>query len=86
MKASRPGKELIGPMRNRSYNPAGTEVLRVSTLGRAQVKAEVVAAVREGTLRHTDYDDEGVRVTRRAPRRIGAPVLAGTGKPLSSGG
>lgn len=74
-------------MRKRSYNPAGMEALRISTLPRAQVKAEVVAAVREGTLRHTDYDcdDQGVRVARRAPGRIGTPVLAGTGNTLSSG-
>ena len=85
MKASRPGKELIGPMRNRSFNPAGMEVLRVSTLPRAQVRAEVVAAIRDGTLRHTDYDDEGVRITRRAPGRTGAPVLAGTSRNPSSG-
>ena len=84
MTASRPGKELIGPMLNRSY-PAGMEALRVSTLPRDQVRAEVVAAVHEGTLRHTDYDYEGVRVARRAPGRIGGPVLAGTSKTVTPG-
>ena len=69
---------LIGPLRSRNYNPGGMETLRVSTLPRAQVKAEVVAAVRDGTLRRTDYDDEGVRIARSAPARTPAPVLAGT--------
>ena len=76
---------LIGPLRNRIYNPVGMENLRVSTLPRAQVKADVVAAVRDGTLRHTDYDDEVVRVARRAPVRTPAPVLAGTTSKVSSG-
>ena len=74
---------LIGPLRSRNYNPGGMETLRVSTLPRAQVKAEVVAAVRDGTLRRTDYDDEGVRVARRAPARTPAPVLAGTARNAS---
>ena len=68
---------LIGPLRNRTYNPGGMETLRVSTLPRAQVKAEVLAAVRDGTLRRTDYDDEVVYAVRRAPARTPAPVLAG---------
>ena len=66
---------LIGPLRNRTYNPGGTETLRVSTLPRAQVKAEVLAAIREGTLRRTDYDDEIVRTARRVPARS-TPVIA----------
>ena len=71
---------LVGPLRNRSYNPGGTETLRVSTLPRADVKAGVIAAIREGTLRRTDYDDEIVaRAVRRAPVRTPAPVLAGAG-------
>src|SRR4051812_47814961 len=60
---------LIGPLRNRTYNPAGMETLRVSTLPRAQVKADVITAIREGTLRHTDYDDEAVLTARRTPAR-----------------
>jgi Domain of unknown function (DUF4148) len=68
---------LIGPLRNRTYNPGGTETLRVSTLPRAQVKAEVLAAIREGTLRRTDYDDEIVRTARRVPARS-TPVIAQT--------
>ena len=70
---------LVGPLRNRTYNPGGTETLRVSTLERAQVKADVIAAVRDGTLRRTDYDDEivGARTARRVPARTPAPVVAG---------
>ena len=68
---------LIGPLANRSYNPGGTETLRVSTLPRAQVKAEVIAARRDGTLRRTDYDDEVVYAVRRGPVRTPAPVVAG---------
>ena len=70
---------LIGPLRNRTYNPGGMETLRVSTLPRAQVKADVIAAVRDGTLRRTDYDDEIVvaRAVRRTPARTPAPVIAG---------
>ena len=69
---------LIGPLANRTYNPAGMETLRVSTLPRAEVKAEVIAAIREGTLRRTDYDDEGVRAVRGAPVRAPAPIVAGS--------
>jgi len=70
---------LVGPLRNRTYNPGGMETLRVSTLPRAEVKAGVIAAIREGTLRRTDYDDEIVvaRAARRAPARTPAPVVAG---------
>ncbi len=84
MLSSRPNPALVGPLRNRTYNPAGMETLRVSTLPRAEVKSEVVAAVRDGTLRHSDYDDLPVRSAHRATRNA-APVLAGTGR-LSTGG
>ena len=69
---------LIGPLANRSYNPGGTEALLASTLPRAQVKAEVITARREGTLRRTDYDDEVIYAVRRVPGRTPTPVLAGT--------
>ena len=75
---------LIGPLRNRTYNPGGMETLRVSSLPRAQVQADVLAAVRDGTLRRTDYDDEIVRVARRAPARTPAPILANN-RNVSSG-
>lgn len=84
MKASRPPKELVGPLRNRTFNPAGMETLRVSSLPRAEVKAQVVAAMHEGTLRHSDYDDVPVRA-RRVTERVAAPVLAGASRNVSSG-
>lgn len=85
MRASRPDKALTGPLRNRTYNPAGMETLRVSTMRRAEVKAQVVAAMRDGTLRRGDYDDVPVRAARRATERSASPILAGTGSNLSSG-
>ncbi len=85
MKASRPDKTLTGPLRNRTFNPAGMETLRVSTMQRAEVNAQVVAAMRDGTLRHSDYDDVPVRAARRATERSASPILAGTGRNLSSG-
>lgn len=85
MKASRPNQALVGPLRNRTFNPAGMETLRVSTTPRAEVKAQVVAAVRDGTLRHSDYDDVPVRTAHRVTERVAAPVLAGNSRNLSSG-
>ena len=84
MAASRPNPALLGPLRNRTFNPAGMETLRVSTLPRAEVKAEVVAAVRDGTLRHSDYDDLPVRTAHRVTRNA-SPVVAGTSGTLSTG-
>ena len=68
---------LVGPLANRTYNPAGIETLRVSTLPRAEVKAEVLAAVRAGTLRRTDYDDEVQYAVRQTPLRLPS-IFAGT--------
>ena len=68
---------LVGPLANRTYNPGGLETLRVSTLPRAEVKADVIAAIRAGTLRRTDYDDEVAYAVRRVPVRAPAPFLAG---------
>jgi len=77
--AARADHRLIGPLRNRSYNPAGLEVLRVPTVARAQVKAEVIAARQDGTLRRSDYEDVPVTIARRAHRNDAVvPVLAGT--------
>jgi hypothetical protein len=76
--AARTDHRLIGPLRNRSYNPAGLEVLRQPVFARADVKAQVLAARQDGTLRTSDYDDVPVTVARRAHgNRIDAPVLAG---------
>ena len=85
MKTSRPNPALIGPMRNRSYNQFGMETLRPPIVARAEVKADVVAAMRDGTLRRSDYEDVPVTVARRANKeRVVAPVLAGTSQSQSS--
>jgi hypothetical protein len=77
--AARADHRLIGPLRNRTYNPFGLEALRPSTLARAQVKADVIAARQDGSLRRSDYEDVPVTVARRAHRNGAvAPVLAGT--------
>ena len=70
---------LIGPLANRTYNPAGMETLQVSTLSRAEVKAEVLAAARAGTLRRTDYDDEVSYAVRRTPLRLPSFLARTTG-------
>ena len=66
-KASR--KALIGPDANRTYNPSGTEILRVSTVSRAEVRAEVLQAAANGSLQRTDYDDATL-VARRANAHV----------------
>ena len=60
---------LIGPLANRSYNPGGMETLRVSTLPRAQVKAEVIAA---RPRRHAAPHRLRRRSPVRRPPRAGA--------------
>jgi hypothetical protein len=70
---------LVGfTAKSRSYNPYGSELLRMKTVSRAEVKADVLTATRDGTLRHSDYDDVPVRATRRQVEPA-APVLAGLG-------
>ena len=72
-KAARKG--LTGPLTNRTYNPFGTEVLKTSTLARAEVKAEVLQAAASGTLQRTDYDDAAL-VARRANAHAASATLA----------
>lgn len=72
-KASR--KALIGPNANRTYSPYGTEILRVSTVGRAEVRAEVLQAAANGTLQRTDYDDAAL-VARRAKAHLASQRFA----------
>ena len=85
--AARADRRLVGPLRNRSYNPAGLEVLREPILARAQVKADVVAARADGSLRRTDYDDVPVTIARRAAshRATSAPVIADAAGARSGG-
>jgi hypothetical protein len=84
LKAARTSNALVGPMRNRTYNPGGTELLRPSSVTRNEVKADVAAAARNGSLRHSDYDDVPVTVSRRASRERAAPGRAPA--PLGSAG
>jgi len=73
-------KLLVGfTARNRSYNPYGSELLRMQPVPRAQVKADVQTAMRDGSLRRSDYDDVPVRATRRLVDPAAAPILAGVG-------
>jgi hypothetical protein len=84
--AARNDHTLVGPLRNRTYNPYGAELLRPSTLARTEVKAEVLAARRDGTLRRSDYDDEQIRGTRRGGDHIAASILAARQKSAPAGG
>jgi hypothetical protein len=75
--AARNSNTLVGPLRNRTYNPAGAEVLRPAIYTRAEVKAEVIAARQNGTLRSTDYDDDStVHIAHRTLDRKFQPILA----------
>ncbi len=74
--AARANNKLIGPLRSGSYNPYGDALLRPSTLARADVRAEVLVARQEGTLRRTDYDDEIVTHARPAGSRANRSILA----------
>ena len=77
MDSARKANTLVGPLRNRTYNPYGSDMLRPSSMTREEVKASVLAAMRDGTLRHSDYDGIPVTVARRANRvTAAAPVLA----------
>jgi len=66
-------KALLGPLKDRSYNPYGTEIFARSTLSRGEVKAEVQQAAANGTLQRTDYDDTAL-VARRVQQHNAAPA------------
>ena len=76
MATARAANTIIGPLRNRSYNPFGGETLRVSTVDRASVRADVLAAIHDGTLRRSDYDDLPIRAVRRTVSPVERPILA----------
>lgn len=78
MAASRKANTLVGPMRNGSYNPAGRESLRLSTVTRNEVKTDVKSAVHDGSLRRSDYDNVPVTVSRRTVRERGQTSPAAT--------
>jgi hypothetical protein len=57
-------RRLLGPLRDRSYNSYGTDIFDKSTLARTDVKAEVLEARTEGTLRPAGEQDEARNVAR----------------------
>jgi hypothetical protein len=62
--------------KSRNYNPFGTELKRPSVVDRAQVKAEVVQALRDGSLPRTDYEYDQAFVARRIGNHTAAPTFA----------
>jgi len=62
--------------KSRNYNQFGTELLRPSVVEHAQVKADVVQALRDGTLPRTDYEYDQALVARRISNHAAAPTLA----------
>jgi hypothetical protein len=62
--------------KSRNYNPFGTELKRPSVVDRAQVKADVAQALRDGTLPRTDYENDQALVARRVNNHAAAPILA----------
>jgi len=76
--ASRQPNPLIANLsdKSRNYNPFGTELKRPSVVDRAQVKAEVVQALRDGSLPRTDYEYDQSLVARRVGNHAAAPILA----------
>jgi hypothetical protein len=63
-------------LRSRTYNQFGTELLQPSTLARADVKADVVQAVRTGTLPRSDYDEDQALVARRVQNHTAKAIVA----------
>ena len=63
---------LVGPLRNKTYNGYGTEILRAPAVSRAEVKSQVLEARADGTLRPAG-EAESPLVTAHAPSK--APSL-----------
>ena len=75
--ARRPNPLLVSQSdRSRNYNQFGTELLRAPTVARAEVKADVVQAMRDGTLPRSDYDDDRALVARRVQNHAAKSVVA----------
>lgn len=72
---ARTATPLQGPLRSRSYNPYGRELLQASDVTRAEVKADVLLARQDGTLHRTEHDDDQVFAARPASR-VARPILA----------
>ena len=60
---------LVGPLRNRSYNPYGTETMRAPAVSRAEVQTQVLEARADGTLRPAGEAESPV-VVAHAARRV----------------
>lgn len=71
--------------KSRNYNPFGTELKRPSVVERAQVKAEVVQALRDGSLPRTDYEYDQGLVARRISNHAAAPRFAQRQAPTPAG-
>jgi len=77
--AKQPNPLLVSQSdRSSMYNPFGAELRQPSTLARADVKADVVAAVRDGSLPRTDYEYDSSLVSRRIHEHAARPVFAST--------
>jgi hypothetical protein len=75
--AKQPNPLLVSQSdRSRNYNQFGTELLRPSVVDRAQVKAEVVQALRDGSLPRTDYEYDQAFVARRIGNHAAASRFA----------
>jgi hypothetical protein len=74
LKAPRDAR-IVGPLRSGSYNPWGTETMRDPIYARAEVKAEVLEARAEHTLRPAG--EAGDLQLASAPRREVPAFLAG---------
>jgi len=65
---------LVGPLRSRTYNPYGVETMRDPIVSRADVKADVLAARAEHSLRPAgEAGDLWVAATttrREAPHQV----------------
>ena len=66
---------LVGPLRNRTYNPFGTELMQDPIYTRAEVKADVLQARSEHALRPAG--EAGDLPVAAAPRREAPAFLAG---------
>jgi hypothetical protein len=71
--------------KSRNYNPFGTELRQTSTLTRAEVKADVVQAMRDGSLPRTDYDYDQALVSRRINNHVAKPIFAQRAVTVPSG-
>lgn len=78
-------KGLIGSDANRTYNPFGTDVLRVSNVSRDAVKAETLQAAVDGTLRRTDDGDAGL-VARASNAYVAGERFAQRSRRNTAGG